>query len=191
MSLTASTPFSCNSCKISIGPACPRIRCLVCHDFHLCANCAIGENLPYGHLGWHAIELYKESGYSSGDSAVLSQVTISYTSRNSRLSQPVNLKSLQIRCSPPSPVLSSSDITSLIPTKAVHQQDIPLSSSGWGPFFLPDMTPTLTYTSLANEIFTYLDPQNVGILVPEALSRFLDDMGYLSDENYCKKTYIL
>ncbi|KAG5715865.1 hypothetical protein E4T56_gene6694, partial [Termitomyces sp. T112] len=56
----------------------------------------------------------------------------------------------------------------------------------WEPFFLPDMTPTLTYTALANEIFTYLDPQNVGILIPEALSRFLDDMGYLPDENYWK-----
>ncbi|KNZ75387.1 hypothetical protein J132_03427 [Termitomyces sp. J132] len=49
------------------------------------------------------------------------------------------------------------------------------------------MTPTPTYTMLANEIFTYLDPQNTGFLIPEILLQFLDDMGYPPNDNYCRK----
>lgn len=189
MTFAASIQFSCNSCQVSIESIHPRIHCLVCHDLNLCANCAIGEKLPSGHFDWHAIEVYRESGDSS-DGAVLSQVTISYTSRSSKIKQPVDLKSIQSRCSSPPPNLACPDPTSLVPTKIASQQEIPLTQSGWEPFFLPDMTPTLTYMTLANEIFTYLDPRNSGILIPETLSRFLDDMGYLPDENYCKKNFI-
>ncbi|KAG6877135.1 hypothetical protein C0993_010056 [Termitomyces sp. T159_Od127] len=88
--------------------------------------------------------------------------------------------------SPPPPIPACPAPTSLLPTKIDPQAEIPSAQSGWEPFFLPDMAPTLTYTTLANEIFTYLDPQNAGILLPETLSHFLDDMGYLPDENYWK-----
>ncbi|KAG6852975.1 hypothetical protein C0991_007786 [Blastosporella zonata] len=37
-----------------------------------------------------------------------------------------------------------------------------------------------------NDIFSYLDPQNTGVLLPETFSRFLDDMGYLPHENAWK-----
>ncbi|KAG6816630.1 hypothetical protein H0H87_004477 [Tephrocybe sp. NHM501043] len=37
-----------------------------------------------------------------------------------------------------------------------------------------------------NDIFSHLDPQNMGLLLPETFSRFLDDMGYLPHENAWK-----
>ncbi|KAG6836275.1 hypothetical protein H0H93_009547 [Arthromyces matolae] len=48
------------------------------------------------------------------------------------------------------------------------------------------MSPTPAYINLANEIFSYLDRGNTGILVPETLSQFLDDMGYAPKDNYWK-----
>lgn len=54
-------------------------------------------------------------------------------------------------------------------------------SSGWQPFFLPDMTPSSTYTTLMNDIFSYLDPSDSGHLLPETFSRYLNDMRNLPD----------
>ncbi|KAG6916660.1 hypothetical protein DXG01_005946 [Tephrocybe rancida] len=62
----------------------------------------------------------------------------------------------------------------------------PSTGSGWQPFFFPDMTPTPTFTTLMNDIFSCLDPQNTGTLLPETHSRFLDDIGYLPHENTWK-----
>ncbi|KAG6864080.1 hypothetical protein C0991_000289 [Blastosporella zonata] len=49
------------------------------------------------------------------------------------------------------------------------------------------MSPTPTYTTLLNDIFSYLDPQNTGLLLPETLSRLMDDLGYPINENPWKQ----
>lgn len=60
------------------------------------------------------------------------------------------------------------------------------TTSGWLPFFRDDMSPTPTFLTLINDIFTYLDPANNGNLEPEILSQLQDDMGMPAKENACK-----
>ncbi|KAG5634727.1 hypothetical protein H0H81_000983 [Sphagnurus paluster] len=63
------------------------------------------------------------------------------------------------------------------------------ASGGWQPFFHPDTSPTPTFLTFMNDIFSYLDPTNLGHLLPETFSRFFDDMGYLPSQNAWKLGY--
>jgi hypothetical protein len=58
-------------------------------------------------------------------------------------------------------------------------------ATGWGPFFLEDLSPSPAFAQLMSAILTYLDTGRTGYLVPEAYSRFLDDQAYVGDNNSC------
>ncbi|KAJ7461183.1 hypothetical protein FB451DRAFT_1371420 [Mycena latifolia] len=62
-------------------------------------------------------------------------------------------------------------------------QDVPPSATGWGPFFLADLSPTPIFTTLMRTLFTHLDPRRTGALTPEAYSHFLIDQGYVGQDN--------
>ena len=64
-----------------------------------------------------------------------------------------------------------------------------LDSSRWKPFFHSDMTPTPMFTTLMDNIFTYLDTSGSGSLYPEVNASFLEDLGCPLRTNIC--TFVL
>jgi len=51
------------------------------------------------------------------------------------------------------------------------------SDSRWKPFFDANMNPTPMFETLMDNLFTYLDSSNSGLLYPEVTSSFLEDLG--------------
>lgn len=183
--------FNCDSCGQPIAPSNPRIHCQICRDYDLCANCALGDRFNNQHLASHQVQLYKQSGGANGEQAILSQNTITFAqpppyAPSPSFPGPSTFSNGHGLSSPPPPLpprrpgfVSGNGA----PPRMVDQR--------WQPFFLPDMTPTPTFTTLLNDIFSYLDSSNSGYLVPEAYSRFLDDLGYVGQENSCKMEFCL
>ncbi|KAJ7488414.1 hypothetical protein FB451DRAFT_736672 [Mycena latifolia] len=62
-------------------------------------------------------------------------------------------------------------------------QETAPSATGWGPFFLADLSPTPVFTTLMRALFAHLDPRRTGVLTPEAYSHFLIDQGYVGQDN--------
>ncbi|KAF9266082.1 hypothetical protein L218DRAFT_1075092 [Marasmius fiardii PR-910] len=60
------------------------------------------------------------------------------------------------------------------------------AATSWGPFFNEDMNPSALFCELLDAIFSYLDSTQMGYLTPETYSKFLDDQGYLLQENTWK-----
>ncbi|KAJ7023496.1 hypothetical protein C8F04DRAFT_180102 [Mycena alexandri] len=52
----------CNACSQPIAATDPRIRCLECDEYDLCANCAISERFSGGHVASHSTSVFKMSG---------------------------------------------------------------------------------------------------------------------------------
>lgn len=67
-----------------------------------------------------------------------------------------------------------------------YQEPSATGSTGWRPFFRADMSPSPSFITLMDDVFTYLDPQNHGNLEPDIFSRFLDDLGFATHENTCE-----
>jgi hypothetical protein len=67
----------------------------------------------------------------------------------------------------------------------------PTSDSRWQPFYHPDQSPTPTFITLLDDIFTYLDPSNLGYLIPETYTRFLDDMAVPLKDHPCMYRIVL
>ncbi|KAF8968396.1 hypothetical protein BDZ97DRAFT_433192 [Flammula alnicola] len=176
MSYPVAQNFNCDSCRQNIAPTNPRIHCLVCPDYDLCANCGLGERFTHPHLGLHQTQIFKHSG--GGNQVPL--LATNYATPPSTSSQP--LANTPQNGPPPLPPRRAS-VLGPISTPPLADQ----GGAGWQPFFFPDMTPSPTFVTLMNDIFTYLDPTNNGNLVPETFSRFLDDMGYLPHENAWKQ----
>ena len=169
--------FKCSSCIRQIAPTDPRVRCLICREYDLCANCAIGGRFTNGHVFSHKTQVYNESGGGNeGRAPVLSENTIFYPQLPVP-SVPSSTHNQGNNHAPP-PLPPRTGSTSTSP-----------NSSRWKLFFYPDMNPTPTFTTLLGDIFSRLDPTNSGYLVPEVYSRFLDDLDYLPHENAC--TYLL
>lgn len=171
--------FNCDSCSQGIAPTSPRIHCLVCNDHDMCANCAIGGRFTKGHLPSHQLQVFAESGGgSNGHFPTPSQISITYP-----------LPSAPIQA--PQPPLPSR--VGLGPTNAppYHTPSPAVTEQRWQLFFYADMSPTPTFVTLLNDIFTYLDTSNSGYLIPEAYSRFEDDMGCLPHENTCKSQAVM
>ena len=59
------------------------------------------------------------------------------------------------------------------------------SGSRWKPFFDSDMSPTPIFTTLMDNLFSYLDSSNSGLLYPEVISGFLEDSGCPPRNNIC------
>ena len=164
--------FNCDSCRQSIVPTNPRVHCLVCADYDLCANCALGERFTTGHVAGHSTQVFKQSG-GNGQQAIPASTPVQAAPNT----PPGN----------PGGIARPSVVPPPLPSRPSNPQpsNSPGSGSAWQPWFHPDSSPTDAYTTLMNDIFTYLDPTNVGNLVPETLSGFLDDMGYLAHDNAC------
>jgi hypothetical protein len=186
-------PFNCGSCTQAIAPTDPRIRCLICRNYDLCARCAIGERFTDGHLNSHQTQVYKESGGINGHLPILSGNTIFYAEPPSSSGPSRQYSSGHDQNSVPPPDIAGYPASSRGPPplpprprpNARVADDTPVSEFRWQPFFLADMSPTPTFVTLSNDIFAYLDPSNSGFLTPEAYSRFLDDQDYLPHENVC------
>ncbi|KAF9468322.1 hypothetical protein BDZ94DRAFT_780312 [Collybia nuda] len=164
--------FTCDSCNQPISPSSPRVRCQVCHDYDLCANCALGGRFNERHLASHPTQLYNPSGGVNGGEPVLSQNAATF-------SPPYG----------PPPSLSSHPHSNSLPSSPPPLTPPGMSDQRWQPFFFPDISPTPTFMTLLNDIFSYLDSSNSGYLIPEAYSRFLDDLGYTVQENTWKAGY--
>ncbi|KAJ6452155.1 hypothetical protein DFH09DRAFT_1351754 [Mycena vulgaris] len=54
--------FSCDGCSRSIASSAPRIHCLDCADYDLCADCAVGEQFTHTHDATHRTRVFKMSG---------------------------------------------------------------------------------------------------------------------------------
>lgn len=160
-----STAFNCDSCQQLIGHNNPRGHCTICPDYDLCANCLLGERFTNGHTISHQLQIFKQSGGGG---------------------HPV----VPASSSAPFPVPG-------VPTPPVIPQDPPASirqslpTMGWQPFFLNDMSPSPTFLTLMNDLFTYLDSANNGNLEPEALSRITGDMGLPVTEDACKIIHVI
>ncbi|KAF5327532.1 hypothetical protein D9619_004367 [Psilocybe cf. subviscida] len=151
----SSPAFNCDSCQQLIAHHNPRGRCTICPDYDLCANCLLGERFTNGHTINHQMQVFKQSGGSGH---------------------------------PILPASGSTVPTPGVPPPAFPQDPLasarqPLPTMGWQPFFLNDMSPSPTFLTLMNDLFTYFDPANNGNLEPEALSRFLIDMGQPANED--------
>lgn len=189
MAYAAPQTFNCDSCNQSILPMNPRVHCLTCSDYDLCANCALGERFTGGHLGLHQAQVFKESGGGANRHPPILSSNTNYN--QSPQSQPPGFPSPHERGQPPPTPLQNGSVSS----PGFSSAQVNPGSLNWQPFFFPDMSASPTYITLLNDIFTHLDPSNTGALVPETFSRFLDDMGYPPHENACTfphlhKTYV-
>ncbi|KAJ6469439.1 hypothetical protein C8R45DRAFT_431194 [Mycena sanguinolenta] len=69
----------CNLCLRAIPPTDPRVNCLECHEYDLCANCALGaEEFPDGHLATHRTRVFRMSGGGAQAPVVSLSTTIVY-----------------------------------------------------------------------------------------------------------------
>lgn len=157
--------FTCDSCSQPIPPTDPRGRCTTCPDYDLCAKCLLGERVTNGHNIDHPVQVFKQSGGEGHPSLLASRVAGLQPSSSSSM--------------PHAP-------TSQLPIQDTFLRQAPQTTSGWHPFFRDDMSPTPTFVTLMNDLFTYLDPANNGNLEPEVLSQLSDDMGVPIKENGCK-----
>ncbi|KAJ7164163.1 hypothetical protein C8R46DRAFT_1278205 [Mycena filopes] len=103
----------CNACLQPIAATDPRIHCLECEEYDLCANCAISERFSADHAASHPTCIFQMSG-GGAQLSVLGSTTISYVSSEPlvRSSPPVFTTPNPIP-SPPIPQNASSSSTSL------------------------------------------------------------------------------
>ncbi|KAG5647803.1 hypothetical protein DXG03_007725 [Asterophora parasitica] len=175
--------FLCDACSQGIAATNPRIHCLSCPNYDLCANCAIGERFTQTHLASHQTQVFAQSGGVSS-APVLSSFAITYTGPSN---PPPTNQPPPVPPRGPAPPLPPRGVNGSASRAAPSPPTNPSpTGTGWQAFFYPDGSPTLTYTNLMNDIFSYLDPSNTGNLLPETFSRFLDDMGYQPHENAWK-----
>ncbi|KAJ7828925.1 hypothetical protein B0H14DRAFT_3718272 [Mycena olivaceomarginata] len=211
----APTYFSCDVCKTRIGLKDPRIHCLDCADYDLCANCAVGERVTGTHVLVHRTRVFKISGGDALDAVPSSAVIVYMEVNHVPVPLPAPVSPSHTSPSPPplprrlseaSTHRASSGVStlSLVGASAYTQlytppqpytapasvSPQPPMASGWGPFFAEDMSPSPVFMQLMSSILAYLDTGRTGHLVPEAYSRFLDDQAYVADGNAWKKNLV-
>ncbi|KAJ7748399.1 hypothetical protein B0H16DRAFT_906633 [Mycena metata] len=54
--------YSCNACETFIPTGHPRVRCLICRNYNLCAVCALGERFAGEHTSAHSMAIFHTSG---------------------------------------------------------------------------------------------------------------------------------
>jgi hypothetical protein len=204
--------FSCDVCSSKISVKTARIHCLDCEDYDMCAACALSERTEGTHLLVHRTRVFKISG-GGGHTSVPSAATIVYNGPETASDVVPALAALSIHASDSgvgvaavegtstASTLSSVEVSAYTTPAAIDQQPMytppvaytppapvaaPLEpATGWGPFFLEDLSPSPAFAQLMSAILTYLDTGHTGYLVPEAYSRFLDDQAYVGDNNSC------
>ncbi|KAJ7918571.1 hypothetical protein B0H13DRAFT_1992635 [Mycena leptocephala] len=68
---------NCDSCRTVIAAPNPRVRCLICRDYDLCAVCALGERFAGDHTSEHPTTVFLRSGDKNRPS-VACRTKISY-----------------------------------------------------------------------------------------------------------------
>ncbi|KAF8212770.1 hypothetical protein K438DRAFT_1957377 [Mycena galopus ATCC 62051] len=211
----APTYFSCDVCKTCIRLTDPRIHCLDCADYDLCANCAVGERVTGTHVLAHRTRIFKISGGGAVDPVPSSAVIVHREINDIPAPLPTLMSPSHPSLSPPplprrpSGVPTSQTSSSVSTLASVGASGYiqpytppqpymapasvsPQSSmtSGWGPFFAEDMSPSPAFMKLMSSILAYLDTDRTGYLVPEAYSRFLDDQAYAGEGNVWKANLV-
>ncbi|KAJ7164248.1 hypothetical protein C8R46DRAFT_309969 [Mycena filopes] len=213
-STMAPVHFNCDVCKGKIHIDNPRIHCLECADYDLCANCAVAQRFNGTHELAHRTQVLKISGGGVHPAVPSTTVIVhggaaaaalpSETSTTaieagvSTLSVGVSAYTMPPRDSTPPqlpPRTPSQPAPSAYqppaPNPPAHSPPPPVAppieaATGWGPFFRDDMSPTPAFTQLMSSILTHLDTGRTGYLVPEAFSTFLDDQAYPLEGNTWK-----
>ncbi|KAK7042123.1 hypothetical protein R3P38DRAFT_2888627 [Favolaschia claudopus] len=85
--------------------------------------------------------------------------------------------------SPQAPSMVARSAAALRASTSTPPPPPPPPSTGWGPFFNPDMSPTPVFLTLVDAIFNYLDIRRTGNLTPEVYSSFLTNQGYVGNQN--------
>ncbi|KAL0581495.1 hypothetical protein V5O48_000538 [Marasmius crinis-equi] len=249
--------YSCDSCSQQILATNPRVHCLICDDYDLCANCTLGEQFTRDHTLDHAVTVLKRSGGSGERPLAAERASLSFdrgqtdpisssptsatrpcippplprrrsanvspqtspippplpprqgssSSRNNSLPSSPLPNNTSPESSPPLSQGSPQTPAPHTPPRISHSYTLPSpapslprptprreqtlpsfeqAATAWGPFFNDDMTPTGVFSELMDAIFSYLDPKDTGYLLPEVYSRFLDDQGYMGQENAWK-----
>ncbi|KAJ7121673.1 hypothetical protein C8R44DRAFT_736451 [Mycena epipterygia] len=83
----APTYFGCDFCERAIGSTDPRIHCLDCAEYDLCANCALGERFTRKHAASHRTRVFKMSGGGPQES-ITSTAAIFYGAGPGQMSPP-------------------------------------------------------------------------------------------------------
>lgn len=209
----ALTNFSCDACMRPITAGFPRVHCLTCPDYDLCANCALGERFGGAHTAAHPTTTYRMSG-DVRTMPVMSQLSISYggvahtppaysasvggktTSDPSELTSSFQQFTISggttaggISAAPAAPSSSPSSVRqggtiSSFGTTYTYSASAPGDS--WSPFFDDEMNPMPIFVGVMGALFAHRDRiGQTGLLTPEAYSRLLDDMGVPFEENPC------
>ncbi|KAJ6534136.1 hypothetical protein B0H19DRAFT_1185362 [Mycena capillaripes] len=199
---TPSKEYFCDGqCQKSIHAESPRVHCLTCPDYDLCANCALGERFGGYHMAAHPTSIYRVSGDTTLF-AVRSKASLTYPSS----SQPQHgllgsangapfvsvggtLSSGSTSAGGANNSFSGTSSSEALPgstTSFISPGSTVAAPDGWNPFFDADMNPTPTFFELTSAIFTHLDTVNTGFLTPETYAQLLDDMGYPLQDNIWK-----
>ncbi|KAG7097562.1 hypothetical protein E1B28_004899 [Marasmius oreades] len=72
--------YSCDLCSQSILSDSPRVHCLICTEYDLCANCTLGERFSKGHSLEHAMTVFKKSGGNGERPSVAERVSLNFGS---------------------------------------------------------------------------------------------------------------
>ncbi|KAK0446435.1 uncharacterized protein EV420DRAFT_1570613 [Desarmillaria tabescens] len=201
--------INCDSCSQAILPSKPRVHCLTCTDYDLCADCALSERFTGQHDSSHRTQIYQLSGGGDLPPSLSDTVSLTYTSpvhQSPTPSSPPPLPPRRQSSGPPPPLPPRSNSGSsasgrptpstVPPSPHIPPTNPPNGSADrsemltWSPLFDDYMDVTTVGDLFFNAIFTYLDPSYTGYLTPEVYSRFLDDQGYLLHENVWKSNLV-
>jgi hypothetical protein len=192
--------FYCDSCKQTILPEHPRIHCLICYNYDLCATCGLGEQYSGNHVAGHHALIYKRSGCF--DESPVPATPVKYVNvacgAGAQLAQ---VAPAHAAASPSVPTTTSTpgqdfltgdlDNATLFQGMSLNSGTTSTIASGgkWGPFFLADTTPTQIFKDLVDNIFRYLDSAKKGYIEPETLSRLEEDLSHAGKDNLCISKY--
>jgi len=91
---------------------------------------------------------------------------------------------------PPTTFTAPGPPLSYVPPNDDTKQEGPHRGSSdpalWKPFFNEQGLASPAFTELLSTVFKRLDPNNTGVLTPEAIAEFCSAMGEIGEENLCK-----
>ncbi|KAF8891553.1 hypothetical protein CPB85DRAFT_1566207 [Mucidula mucida] len=202
----------CDFCTLFIPSDKPRLQCLTCPNYDLCAQCALGSKSNGEHLLSHPTQTYSISGGQGVQPVVSDDLTLVYAvpvipmmsapSSSPSPSPPTpssrrtsSIRSRRISQSPPPPRSVAPQPISppsppALPAPVSTKRSRRRTSSNWSTLFDSEMEVTEMGEMFFAAIFTHLDPSYSGYLTPEAYSGFLDDLGYELHENVWKNSLI-
>ncbi len=192
----------CDSCTQVIASEKPRLQCLTCPNYDLCANCALGGKFTGEHLLSHRTQIYFVSGGKGVSPVVAGDLSLVFAIPESRAGacSPPPLPSRRSLASPPplpprrastasdqrSRRASASPTLSTNPPRPAPSTTPRRTSQQWSALFDGNMDVTPFGEMLFAAVFNHLDTSHTGYLSPEAYSRFLDDQGYQLHDNACE-----